>query len=544
MNALSNISGAEGMSDKGVNLDALIPREDFATDGGSASGNTDNTIGIHHLANNNFFTGNLRKPDFQREATSWKPNIICDLIESFLDGKLIPAIILWQSGRFNFVIDGAHRLSAMLAWIYDDYGDKRRSLSFFENNIPDEQRKLAEQTRALVNQRVKPFAEFNDAMAAMFDAPDHLKARLAGLSRHSFVAQWVRETDAEGAQNSFFKINQQGTPLNPTERRILKARHSATAIATRAITRAGGGHPYWKAFGSPLAAKVAALGLEIHDALYKPPLGGMPIKTSDVPVGGRGYNQLPFIFDFVNLSNLVAIEDSTSRQEVKDNLPDDVDGSSTILHLEAVRKKTRRVTTTQPESLGLHPLVYFYTRGGRFQPAAFLAVSQFIDSLIEGDRLNVFTEHRAPFEAFLMDHKEVYSLVVSKRGSGKRSRPALLSFFDKVLTLLAEGKKDADILKEIGKESLFYSLLAPQPQRAATPGETPFATTTKSAAFIQELVDNGVRCGICGALVHRNSMQTDHVVPKKDGGGAHFRNAQVAHPYCNSTYKQRRKSAN
>ena len=43
------------------------------------------------------------------------------LIESFLDGELIPAVILWQSATHIFVIDGGHRLSALLAWAHDDY---------------------------------------------------------------------------------------------------------------------------------------------------------------------------------------------------------------------------------------------------------------------------------------------------------------------------------------------------------------------------------------------------------------------------------------
>ncbi len=525
------------MSDKGVNLDALIQREDFAADGGSPAGNTDNTIGIHHLANNNFFTGNLRKPDFQRQTTSWKPSAICDLIESFLDGKLIPAIILWQSGQYNFVIDGAHRISALLAWVYDDYGDKRRSLAFFDNNIPEEQRKLAEQTRTLVNQKVGPFSDYNDAMHSLFDAPEHLRPRLTGLSRNSFVAQWVRETDAEGAQNSFFKINQQGTPLDATERRILMSRQSATAIATRAITRAGGGHRYWQRFEKPTSDKIAALGLELHDALYKPPLGGMPIKTSDVPVCGRGYNQLPFIFDFVNLANAVAIEDSTAKQDVKDNLPIDQDGTATLNFLENVRRKVQRLTTNAPGSLGLHPLVYYYTRGGRFQPAAFLAVSQFVDLLIKEKKLDSFTKNRANFEDFLLRYKEIYSIIVSKRGSGKRSRPVLLDFFNRLLSILEKGLRGDDIINELGKDPLLSSLLMPQPRRDRGDGNGAFSASTKSAAFINELNDNGVRCGICSSLIHRNSMTTDHINRKSEGGGAHAGNAQIAHPYCNTTFK-------
>ncbi len=130
------------MANAGVNLDALIPREDFAVDGGPITGTPDQTISIHHLYNNSFFVSSLRKPDFQRETANWTPQKIVELIAAFLDGDLIPAIILWRAGQYVFVIDGAHRLSAMLAWIYDDYGDRNRSLSHFGGQVPEEQRNL------------------------------------------------------------------------------------------------------------------------------------------------------------------------------------------------------------------------------------------------------------------------------------------------------------------------------------------------------------------------------------------------------------------
>ena len=74
----------------------------------------------------------LRKPDFQRETASWEPQVVADLIGSFLDGDLIPSIILWRSPDTGniFVIDGAHRLGALIAWVQDDYGDKELSRTF------------------------------------------------------------------------------------------------------------------------------------------------------------------------------------------------------------------------------------------------------------------------------------------------------------------------------------------------------------------------------------------------------------------------------
>lgn len=149
------------MAANGVNLDALIPREDFAAPSTPHKGTPIGTIGMGMLRED-FFAQSLRKPDFQRETSNWTPQKIVDLIAAFLDGDLIPAVILWRSGQYVFVIDGAHRLSALLAWIYDDYGDKSRSVNYFQNQVPEEQKRLAEQTRKLVETNIGTYASYVD----------------------------------------------------------------------------------------------------------------------------------------------------------------------------------------------------------------------------------------------------------------------------------------------------------------------------------------------------------------------------------------------
>ena len=526
------------MATTGVNLDALIPREDFAVEGGPQTGTYDHTISIHHLSNNAFFVGSLRKPDFQRETVNWTPQKIVDLITAFLDGDLIPAIILWRAGQYSFVIDGAHRLSAMLAWIYDDYGDRRRSMNFFDNQIPDEQMKLADLTRKLLEQKVGTFAMYQDAMRDMFSAPEHLRKRLGSLANNSFVAQWVPAVDAEGAQKSFFKINQAPTPIDETEKRILKARGSAVAIATRAISRSGTGHRYWSGFEAKIRDEIERLAREISEALYLPPLGGMPIKTSDVPVAGRGYSSLPFLFDLVSTVNAVKTKDSTASGDTADQLSEDADGEETVGYLKAVKKSVERITTTNPASLGLHPLVYFYTRGGRFQPAVFLTMVKYVDKMVKNDGLDGFTAVRKQVEDFILGHKEAFTLIQKRQGSGARSRPAMEGFLDTVIQGFQEGLDDEGVLHRLGEQSRFSFVLTPHPSRGDAEGKE-FSTATKSAAFVTELTRNGVKCGICQALIHRNSMHTDHVLERGNGGSSHGSNAQLAHPYCDSTYKRR-----
>lgn len=154
------------MATSPVNLDALIPREDFEVPPDEAVGEwaTVQTIQIRDLEKKTFFYNALRKPDFQRETANWSPDKIQDFVRTFLDGDLIPAIILWKSGKNIFVIDGAHRLSALIAWVQNDFGDGKESREFFENKIPREQQSAAEATRRLIKQRLGTYDEHTTAV--------------------------------------------------------------------------------------------------------------------------------------------------------------------------------------------------------------------------------------------------------------------------------------------------------------------------------------------------------------------------------------------
>ncbi len=103
-----------------TNLDALIVREDFEVLDTPVQFPAIQTIQIRDLEQGSFFYQVLRKPDFQRETADWTSERISEFVDSFLSGDLIPGIILWNSGSNIFVIDGAHRLSALIAWVQDD----------------------------------------------------------------------------------------------------------------------------------------------------------------------------------------------------------------------------------------------------------------------------------------------------------------------------------------------------------------------------------------------------------------------------------------
>lgn len=527
------------MSTNVVNLDALIPREDFAVEDNTAPVTPLDKISISVLEGP-FFAPVLRKPDFQRETAHWTPAKVVDLVRAFVDADLIPAVILWRSGKYIFVVDGAHRLSALLAWIYDDYGDRRRSADFFGGNIRDEQRQIAKKTRELINTKVGSYQSYVAERGSPQGAPEDMQKRLYNLSVNSIIAQWVPSTDAVSAEASFFKINQAATPIDPTERRILHARRSASAISARAIIHAGTGHKYWSSFDKETQSAIEEAGSFIHNSLYEPPIGGSPITTLDVPVAGRGYNALPFVFDLVNDSNGVVAEDTSAKKEVKDILPDDPDGQLTINYLQAVKKRIARLTGDSPVSLGLHPVVYFYTRSGVFQPISLLATSRFTELLASQNKLREFTKVRAIFEDFLVEHKEAPSLLIHKFGTGQRSIPWLQRYYERVFEWLLAGRNSEEIQQGFVADRDFTFLTVPRPSGVrgkSSKAKKPFNSGTKTATYFATALEGCARCAICGARVHRNSINFDHKDRARDGGAADMSNAQVTHPYCNSTIK-------
>ena len=79
-----------------VNLDAMIRREDFALSEANSTAYFDGVpaISIRELESSGLYAPLLRKPDFQRETNHWDPEQVVSLLECFVNGDLIPSVIL------------------------------------------------------------------------------------------------------------------------------------------------------------------------------------------------------------------------------------------------------------------------------------------------------------------------------------------------------------------------------------------------------------------------------------------------------------------
>ncbi|UOO93153.1 HNH endonuclease [Vitreoscilla stercoraria] len=509
-------------------LDALIGRDDFEIQDQAqmSQGPHKTTLGYNDFSIPGFFFASLRKPDFQRETNEWDVEKVKDLVASFLDGDLIPAIILWKyADSYTFVIDGAHRISAIAAWVNDDYGDGKISRKFFDNAIPEEQIKIAVKARELINKEIGSFKSFEDALFDQANAPKQIQSRLKNFGTRAIQLQWV-DGDAKKAEDSFFKINQKSTPISDTEMSILKTRRKPIGLCARAILRGGQGHRYWDKFqGKSEEIKIEAQ--EINQLIFHPALV-TPIKTLDLPLGGKNHasNSLSMIFDLLTTLKV-------------DDKNDDTDGTLTLKALKDIKKILNAVNSNHPSSLGLHPAIYIYSSMGNFRVSSFNSIIAFTKYLIEQKKQKSFTEHRENFEKALYSSEHIIQQIGRKSRQSNKAIEPLLHFYIYILDSLEKQISITDILEKVNQNPNFQYIIQnsiPQLDNDFEIGNS-FSKSIKSGSFLRDALPTAVRCKICNGILHQKSISIDHIQRRQDGGKGVIDNAQLTHPYCNTTYK-------
>ena len=513
-----------------VSLDALIPREDFEVEDNSSPGKKKETISIEDIRADSFFFLNVRKPDFQRETNEWDNKKICELIKSFVEGDLIPAIILWRStSGYLFLIDGSHRLSSLSAWVNDDYGDGEISKRFYDGMIPDEQIAIAEKTRKLVNKTVGSYSDFKLALTHPNKVKPEIVKYAKNLAALAIQLQWV-EGDSSKAENSYFKINQQHAPIDKTELKLLESRRKPNSIAARAIIRKGKGHKYWSSFTDEIQIQIQEIAEEINRILFEPKLQ-TPIKTLDVPLAGKIYSNqtLSLVFDFVNIVNNIDFNNK--------GVEDDTTGEKTREFLHKTRKVAYLINSNDPSSLGLHPIVYFYSKNGRYRTVSFLAVVDFLIDLKQRKKLDDFIEVREKFEKIIIENDDWIKKIYEKHRNNQKTHKKISQVFQEIIENLKLDKTIDETIKVIISTNDFNYLTISTANQNISTAKKDFKTNNKSEIYIRDTLPNAPRCKICNGFIHKNSISIDHKQRKQDGGLANIDNGQLTHPYCNTGYK-------
>jgi len=513
-----------------VVLDAMIKRADFAQQTEGKNIELFDKFTLSMLKSDDAILRMLRKPDFQRETNHWKPEQISTFISSFANGELIPSLILWKSDAHIFIIDGAHRLSALRAWINNDYGDGVISHDFFGGKIQTPQKTIAEKTRKAVENRVARYSDLRSIYEDDNTGNSDLQSIASTVFTKAIPVQWIQGSQ-EVAEVSFFKINSQGTPLDSTEELLLKNRKKANAIAARSIVRAGTGHKYWSDFDDTIQKEITEIAEELYELLFQPDLDE-PIKTLDLPLGGTvspldAYKMMLDLFSVVE--NAEIPEKSLPTMEV------DEDGSKTISILKKSRKVIRRITSSKPESLGLHNAVYFYNHLGKHSGYLFLGVLKFASDAVRKNNKKYFiqfTNNREKVEKTLIRKKSI----INQALANVNSRQRIERINDLMTGLVNDAESgnpitDKIILSHLGLEGKVSSVAVIEKSKS-------ISKSTKSQTYLKESLGKALKCPHCkGLLDPKKAITYDHKKPKRDGGTGELKNVQIMHPFCNSGMK-------
>jgi hypothetical protein len=149
---------------------------------------------------------------------------------------------------------------------------------------------------------------------------------------------------------------------------------------------------------------------------------------------------------------------------------------------------------------------------------------------------NKFTKNREKFEDIILKYRDFVQQINYKYGSGIKGYGPLHELYQFILDNLENGKNEQEIIALIKKEEK-YSFIKTDKIFAFETKHKDFSRENKSEAFLREALKNPLRCNICNGLIHVNSITIDHIMRKEDGGFGVVDNAQLAHPYCNTTFK-------
>ena len=357
------------------------------------------------------------------------------------------------------------------------------------------------------------------------------RKKISKVISRSLQVQWVNG-DADKAENSFFKINTQGTPLDYIEELLLKNRKKPIPIAARAIIRAGTGNKYWSKFKYENIEQIEELSKELHKTFFEPEIN-TPIKTLDLPLGGSTgvRSALQILIDLLQIANKNNQLPSKSLEEYND----DIDGNLTIETLKKTLNLAKRITGNDRGSLGLHPAIYFYGPTGRHSIPMFLGIMElFVEKLSNNDKIffKKFIEQREFLENILANKKDLISSILQKHRSHERVLAFKKFINDLVLKVNKDQKISDEFLVKVAKlegKIVLGDVISKN---------TTFNDDVKSESFIKTALASALKCPICnGYLDPEKSMSYDHIQKKADNGKGSIDNCQLTHPYCNQSIK-------
>ncbi len=582
-----------------VHLDHLIPRQSvryiYLPHNASNNpletapgGQEDRNLRYEDIKRQDGWFKQIRKPDFQRETNAWTPTDCIDFLDSVVNGRIIPSIILWNSpeNSFTYVLDGAHRLSVLRAWMSDDWGDKAGD--YYARRNDTEIKKVAQITRELVQKQIGLFIDFQTAHIEYTELGDQGKIQKKEMGQKRFsqasfyqrvmgglntlAVQWEKG-NYESAEQSFLRINRKGQALDPWEATLIEHRRGSYARSIMCIANGGEPGHYWptpteedeEANQKSVKKKIDSFSdkaKNIYKKLFVPPYE-LPIISLTVPlmVAPEYFQKHKYLLEIIPL--LVDREVVSNDKQVIDRLKvDDTAPPQLIIDnadktLTKLDKGLEHLITfsNNSTSLSIVPLFYWYNHKGQFARGLLYG---FLYWLLAGtkeeivDRKLIFSGNRERFEDILFYLKPDISTIQARGGAGLKATRRAAEFYQATLKLLHENPQ-----LQPGSEDLYSRVLdeladyASIPKRKTNPKRSrAFSSSDKSQINIRELFESGsIRCHICGGVVNLlqpRGIQYDHKIDYEISKITDPETGKPTHPFCNrykkdiQNYKQDR----
>jgi hypothetical protein len=535
----------------------------------------DNRLRYSDIANNTWFH-NVRKPDFQRETNSWTPEDCVEFLDTVVKGRIIPSVILWHNEETGliYILDGAHRLSVIRAWMIDDWGDKAGS--YYERRNKDFIKQIADLTRDKVRREIGSFKDYEEAHKEFIeigergDAPKQVMGTakfakaifyVSAMVKHQTLSIQWEQGNYESAEQSFLRINRKGQALDPWEATLIEYRQSSYARCIMSIANGGESGHYWptpssiEAFNEGVISKIDSFSersSKIHKLLFVPPFR-VPISDLNVPlmVAPAYFQKHKYLLEVVPIiaEKQIALDESQQVSLMKA----DVSANPEVVITNADRLLSSMenglehliTTTNNSTSLAIVPLFFWYNQRAQYVRGLFYGFIYWLLSGKENDITNkkiIFSANRDAFEYWLFNLKIEISTLQEKGGAGLKGTPKIASFFQAFLELLHNNQNlefNSDELKSkvIDTLSAFTHITTRNKQ---TKSSRLYSQSDKTQINIKELFEHSIRCHICRGVVNiqYGGIQYDHVNDYADTKVTDPETGKPTHPFCNRYKKQ------
>lgn len=514
----------------------------------------------------------LRKPDFQRATYAWSPEDCVDLLEAVMTERVVPSVILWLDPvGSQYVLDGGHRISVLLAWIQDDWGDGATVHQLGDETLENAAKQAATEVRKLLAERrigsfiehEQAIKEYNRLIGEEKVPNDHMSPSTLAMANcyrrwqsveAGFPILWVRG-DYQKAEASFLAINKSGQRLSEWETSLVENRTAAFARIVMSIAYPDRARHCWPNQGvSGVDVSILNAVLDkvrtIRERLFEFPYV-QPIKDHRVPLLGHSSAQPD--------SGPTYVAEVLTVVEGRRGLPSDTKellarGRSAnaadllqkadLLTSDALQA-IDNIYGPSPRSLSLLPLVYFYNGDGmciRSLLFGFLHWMVFGTDTAIVNRKLLFTIYRESFEATLIRHKgQIVNRFSRRIGSGGEVTLQLGLYFNGLLALLIKFKGsinstefDAEHAELVENYSSKKKDLD-EPKAVAASRDRAFRGTTKKKIHVDLIIKGLQFCEICGGMFYPGAhTQIDHKERFRDGGQTTVDNGRVVHPFCNN----------